>query len=523
MFASDAAAAMNEYGARPAKSLYSCTLDGSAVRRLTMNLSDDLDPFLMDDGRVLLASWQRMDLRRGLLGRVALFGVNTDGTDYALFSEDRGRRIKHMPCVTSDGLVVFVEADRVEWDGGGQLGMVTARRPFHSYRTITDEPRRRFHSPSPLRDGTILVSVRPAGGAGTYGVYRFHPRSGRREVLVDDPAFHELHAKVLAPRTVPDGRSSVVNEKYATGKLYGLNAYLTEPANRSSMQPGMIHRLRVIEGVPLRGDVRTADLPEEVATAIGWPGATVDGMAPTVQKRLLGYAPVESDGSFHLELLADVPVQLQTLDANGMALRTCGWIWVKHREARGCIGCHEDPELTPENRFVQALQRPATVLTSPVQKRRTVDFRRDVMPIVERKCTSCHAERSLGLSLSREERVHFNAAYEGLLAAREASGEGGRHAGPGPAAGKYVHPGQARTSPLVWRLFGTNTSRPWDESYGPGQKFPICPPSGAEPLTDDEKLTLIEWIDLGAHWRGTFTNGGGSVGVVGGLQNEGRE
>ena len=32
--------------------------------------------------------------------------------------------------------------------------------------------------------------------------------------------------------------------------------------------------------------------------------------------------------------------------------------------------------------------------------------------------------------------------------------------------------------------------------------MPPCPPPGALQLTDDEKLTFVEWIDLGAHWDG---------------------
>ncbi|MGB2985039.1 MAG: hypothetical protein WBE26_04075, partial [Phycisphaerae bacterium] len=428
MFVSDAAGVMNEYGSGAATSLYSCKLDGSSVRRLTMNLSDDLDPFLMDDGRVLLASWQRADLRRGYKGRIALFGVNTDGADYALFCGDQGQRIKHMPCVTTDGLVVFVEADQVGWDGAGQLGSVTLRRNFYSHRPVTRDRTRLYHSPSPLGDGTVLVSMRPAGkpvpqtgipqtgipqtgipqgsyGSGTHGIYRLDPRTGRRELIFDDPEFHDMHAKALVPRLEPDGRSSVVNEKYPTGKLYCLNAYLADPVIIPHMRPGMIRGLRVIEGVPLPASNQSGSTPiggaprglkpaarHASAKPRGLKPAALfdDGMAPIVQKRLLGQVPVEEDGSFHIEVPADVPVQLQTLDANGMALRSCGWIWVKHHEPRGCIGCHEDPELTPENRFVQALRHPPMKLTLPAEKRRTVDFRRDLMPIITQKCTPCH-------------------------------------------------------------------------------------------------------------------------------------
>ncbi|MBN2563740.1 MAG: hypothetical protein JXQ75_22715 [Phycisphaerae bacterium] len=543
MFVSDAAGMMNEHGTGAATSLYSCKLDGSAVRRLTMNLSGDVDPFLMDDGRVLLAGWQRMDLRRGLLGRVALFGVNTDGADYALVCGDQGRRIKHMPCVTTDGLVVFVEADSVPWDGAGQLASVALRRNLYSHRSITDDPVMLYHSPSPLRDGAVLVSCRPADGTSptgetpvpqemstgetpvpqemsaggtlvpqemstggmpgpqgpnkTHGIYRLDPRTGRKQLIFDDPRFHDIHAKVLTPRPQPDGRSSVVNEKYPTGILYCLNAYLTDPAVMSHMKPGMIRGLRVIEGVPPSVDDPAVRSPDDTTVGFGGP-ATVNGLVPVVQRRLLGQVLVEEDGSFQIELPADVPVQLQTLDENGMALRSCGWIWVKHREPRGCIGCHEDPELTPENWFVQAVRRPAMKLTLPAEKRRTVDFRRDVMPIIAEKCASCHTGEEGGLDLRAERQGLFNRAYVSLLAVFATPVAKDK-----PVVGMYVQPGQARSSPLIWRIFGRNTSRPWDKSYKPGQTFPVMPPpSAASQLTDDEKLSFTEWIDLGAHWDG---------------------
>ena len=271
----------------------------------------------------------------------------------------------------------------------------------------------------------------------------------------------------------------------------------------------MIRRLRVIEGVPLSVSDRSSYLSNSEKIGIGGPGTTRNALVPIVQKRLLGVVPVEEDGSFHIELPADVPVQLQTLDENGMALHSCGWIWVKHREPRGCIGCHEDPELTPENRFVQALQRPGMKLTLPEATRRTVDFRRDVMPIITTKCTPCHVGDKAGLDLRPERRGRFNRAYADLLAAGCKTRTIDE-----PVLGRYVVPGQARTSPLMWRIFGRNTSRPWDGCYAPGQTCQICPPAQAERLTDDEKLIFIEWIDLGAHWDGIpgpdeFSAGGG--------------
>ena len=522
MFVSDAAEAANETGSDVATHLYSCKLDGGLVRRLTYNLSSDLDPFLMDDGRVLLAGWQRRDLRRGFGGRVTLFGMNTDGTDYALFCGDQGRRIKRMPCVTADGLAVFVEADQLAWDGAGQLGAATLRRNFHSYRALTDDPAVRYHSPAPLPDGAILVSCRAVGDkpsttqssrddgpvGGTHGIYRFDPKTGQRRLIFDDPQRHDLGAKALTPRRQPDGRSSSVNEEYRTGKLYCLNAYLTEPQYTGQLGPNNIRAVRVLEGVP-PADFLERRKPGE--PDFGWPGVTGHGLPAVAPRRVLGQAPVEDDGSFHLEVPADTPIELELLDADGVAIRSCGWIWARPREARGCIGCHEDPELAPENRFVKAVQKPAVQLTLPPEKRRTVDFRRDVMPIIVRKCASCHAGQDGSLDLRAEPTMYFNRAYETLLTPAEEPQPSGRAVpagktlAPQPASagallGKYVVPCAARTSPLVCWLMGRNTARSWDQSRTSAVTILKHPSENVEPLTEDERQVIIEWIDLGAPW-----------------------
>ena len=61
---------------------------------------------------------------------------------------------------------------------------------------------------------------------------------------------------------------------------------------------------------------------------------------------------------------------------------------MRNHAAQGCVGCHEDPERTPPNRFMKALQAPAPVLNLPPEKRRTVSYAADVRPLVEAKCLS---------------------------------------------------------------------------------------------------------------------------------------
>ncbi len=59
------------------------------------------------------------------------------------------------------------------------------------------------------------------------------------------------------------------------------------------------------------------------------------------QQQILGYAPVEPDGSFKLEVPADVPLALQVVDAQGRAFQQHpNWIQVRPGERRTCDGCH---------------------------------------------------------------------------------------------------------------------------------------------------------------------------------------
>ncbi len=417
-FVSDFAGELAERGDARRTDLYSVAPDGSGLRRLTYNLATNGDPAMAWDGRILLAAGAR------------LFGIHLDGTDYALAAESRGR-LQRMPASTPSGLIVFVEAAGSAWGAGGTLASVTQRRPMHSYRRITQPAAGEFHSPSPLADESVLAARRSPGGK--YAICRVSTVTGRAEALHADPAWNEMQPRAVAPRTEPDGHSSVVDEQDATAKLYCLNVYESD-RGPNWLAKGVIQRLRVLEGIPRKapGDVE-------------W-------------RRFLGEVDIEDDGSFQLQVPANTPIQLQVLDKNGVALRSCGWIWAKNKENRGCIGCHEDPERTPENVLAKAIVKPAIQLTLPAERRRTVELSKDVQPIFKKKCagSGCH---------------------EGACA-------------------KFVDPGRARTSPLVWSLLDRTTSQAWDSAAKTAVK--PMPPAGSPALTEDEKRTIIEWIDLGA-------------------------
>ena len=59
------------------------------------------------------------------------------------------------------------------------------------------------------------------------------------------------------------------------------------------------------------------------------------------QTQILGYAMVEPDGSFKLNIPADTPVEFQILDTKGRAFQShTNWIQARPGEKRTCDGCH---------------------------------------------------------------------------------------------------------------------------------------------------------------------------------------
>ncbi len=209
-------------------------------------------------------------------------------------------------------------------------------RPLHSYRSLTGEKDGLFRAPSPLPDGRLLVAWRPDEIQTPFAIHRFDPATGAREEVFADPAWHSVQARLVAPRPMPDARSSVVRDDDPEGKLYTIDVGIQAPGQ--ALPKGTVKSVRVVEGV-----AATADRP--------------------VVRRLLGEVAIADDGSYQVQVPANTPVQLELLDASGAVLRTSAWLWVRNHAAQGCVGCHEDPERTPPNRLMKALEAPAPVLS----------------------------------------------------------------------------------------------------------------------------------------------------------------
>ena len=149
-----------------------------------------------------------------------------------------------------------------------------------------------------------------------------------------------LGASEAGPRTAPPALTSVIRPDWKTGTLLCLNAYSSTIPAVAGLPRGAIKKVRI-----------TTPSPE--------PGGG----------ELSGEAPVYGDGSFFVEVPADTPLRIHLLDEGGNVLASFeSGIWVRANENHGCIGCHEDRELAPENRQPMAVGRPPTDLLLPLTR-----------------------------------------------------------------------------------------------------------------------------------------------------------
>jgi hypothetical protein len=75
--------------------------------------------------------------------------------------------------------------------------------------------------------------------------------------------------------------------------------------------------------------------------------------------RILGTTPVHPDGSFNIEVPADVPQRFELLDEVGrMLVHEIEFNSVRRGETKGCIGCHENRRAAAPNLRPPALDQP---------------------------------------------------------------------------------------------------------------------------------------------------------------------
>jgi hypothetical protein len=466
---------MEGSGKAPALALYAASTDGSKARRLTYNPFSEFDPDVLPDGRLVYSSRQPTEARPWTGEITQLFAINIDGSDAMAYAGDSEPPAhKEMARVDWRGSrVYFIESRAHTWPGGGALAFVSQRRPYRSRTVLVTDEKGLFHSPCPLPDGGLLVSYRANRPGAVFGIHGTDPRTGKLlNAVYSSPGRHCIGTRILAPHPTAKGRSSVVGFRYKdSGAFFCLNAHITDRSEVKRLPAGSMKQVRVIEAVPFQKGEGTHS---SVSSGHGQDELPA---GPIRARRILGVAPVEPDGSFHIRVPAQIPISFQLLDENGIALAgQHSWTWVMPGESRGCIGCHEDREMAPPNHLAQAVVKPEVQLTIPPESRRSVDYVRDIAPVIQSKCVACHSPGGalphLGDSIT---------AFRTLCR--------------GPDA--CIVPGSAGKSPLVRRLFPKIDPKSMDSTGNSGTSSQVqCGLS----LSDAERVLFAEWIDLGARY-----------------------
>jgi hypothetical protein len=263
------------------------------------------------------------------------------------------------------------------------------------------------------------------------------------------------------------------------------------------------------------------------------------------------------DTSFLAKIPADTPFTFQTLDRNGVVLNAAQtWHQVRPGEVRtDCGGCHAHSQ-QPLDFERTAAARPdyqvwdlihqtplvtrtadgkngLKVVAAPVVN---VEFLRDIRPILDRSCVSCHGGSAPAGNLRLDDHTTYMVDPLGQHAGVQKYSLPGDYVrlaqdqeaqwGYKPVrddgtwgvyqASRYIRMLQSRRSLLTWKVFGkrmdgwTNADHPTETVPGDSTTLPAgaelnladldyvgtCP--AAQRVTEEERMTIARWIDLGA-------------------------
>jgi hypothetical protein len=301
-------------------SLHLCYTEHSGSEQLTFDPAEYEHISILMDGRIL----SLRTVNESLSGENMMMAVlRPDGTKKGIFYKpEPGSFIKNTPRETGNGQIIFIEShDSLK---GGDITSIEYNRPLHSRKTLTKGAKGRFNDAYPLDSGLFLVSY-ISTVTGRYSLCVFDPEAGNmRQTIYEDREYEIFNPIIVEKKDRPKKLPSEVDTEVRTGLLLcqdiGFSGFSVESSDYRNIKPEFIE-------------------------VIG-------------RDSSMGKIPVEKDGSFYLKVSADTPFRILTLDNTGQTRKgPSAWIYLRPNERRGCVGCHEDPELVPENRIPLAVKK----------------------------------------------------------------------------------------------------------------------------------------------------------------------
>ena len=395
------------HGEQRACTIYRMDADGSNVRQLCFDQDLDLHPAVLPSGQVLFNRWDYTGILHMYLApliamnpdgtrQMAVYGSNSYWPNRLYFARgipgDSGRVIAiaagyHGP--PRMGTPVLIDMNR-GWKGGdGVIQFVPGRDLDFDDSVKVDRWNEKvwpkYLHPFPLAEPEtnrgsgkyFLVAMQPEKNA-PWGIYLIDTFDNVVPVLVDTrwDFFEPMPLqKTTKPPVIPDRVDYTCDDAVINMQ----DVY---------QGPGM-------DGVP-RGTIKKLRV---VAYHFGFPGLAgpdkVGLGGPWEAMRILGTVHVHADGSSAFRAPANTPLSLQPLDAEGKAVQLMrSWYTAMPGETVSCIGCHEEAKDAPAVRYSLAGRHPPEEIEPWYGPPRGFDFEREVQPVLDKYCLSCHDGQS---------------------------------------------------------------------------------------------------------------------------------
>ena len=491
--------------------LHIMNADGTGVRRLCFDQDGNWHPVVMENGRVMFTRWEYTDSAH-YFSRV-LMTMNPDGTDQKAFYGSNsywpnsmffarpipGHPSKFVATVTGHhshakgGALCLFDAALGRFEADGAVQFITGRGKKVEPLVIDNLAsvyKPYFYHPYPLSDKYFLAVT----GDSVYLVDAFDNMLCLKAKDQGGKYYEPIPLrKTKKPFIRPD--SVRLGEKEATVLITDIYE-----------GPGL-------KGVP-RGTVKSVRAYRYEYGPRKKGGHYAMGMETCWDSRqLLGTAPVESDGSVSFKIPANTPVSLQPLDKEGKALQLMrSWLVGMPGERLSCIGCHESQNMTPLPKRAKAMLRKPDDLKPWYGPVRGFSFTREVMPVIDKYCASCHdgsrdIKRFEAMGVKVEDRVIGTGQNTG----KRFSEAGIPNFSNPKTAFDHLHPYVRRNGPegdyhlLTPLEFHVDTS----ELTQMLQK-------GHHNVTLDAEAwdRLITWMDLNAPFIGTWTEARASKNIL---------
>ncbi|MHB8898388.1 MAG: SUMF1/EgtB/PvdO family nonheme iron enzyme, partial [Thermoguttaceae bacterium] len=400
--------------------MYMMDGDGGNIRQVCFEQDHSYCPTVLNDGRILYLRWDYTDTPH-VWNRV-LFAMNPDGTGQAEYYGSNSywpnsvffsRPLPNHPTrivgivtghhVGRVGEMVIFDPAR----GRHEVEGVVQRIPGRNQKVepliqdkLTEHSWPKFIHPYPVSDKHFLVSCKPTPDS-LWGIYLVDVYDNM--VLVREEEHHVLLEPVpLRPTQRPPIIPSRVDPARKDALVYMADVYAGQGLN--DVPRGTVKSLRLF--TYHFGYQKQAGIDDRIGA---------DG--PWEVKRVLGTVPVEADGSALFRVPAKMPISVQPLDGEGKAVQLMrSWMTAMPGETLSCVGCHEPRNSSPPPMDTLAARRLPSAIEPWHGPRRGFSFDREVQPVLDRFCVSCHdgSPRDDGLAvpdLRAEQNLFY--AYRG--------------------------------------------------------------------------------------------------------------